>query len=198
MADDRTPAAAGAGIATPVLATYLGHRFPEAGWSRTEHYAWMSELLGELGILTLDSLEELLNNLDTEAVNQQDGLPLPRRAVRGSTMRCCRRSVIAMSGWRATRIGWRCCRPGWSDCGWRRSADVQARRPVHAAVVPVSLLTCSRNRRTFAGSSLRCQPKVVGRWERSCQKWPGLDGGRVATSHTAVSAPSTTLRNNGL
>ncbi|HNF04625.1 MAG TPA: bifunctional ribonuclease/(p)ppGpp synthase [Mycobacterium sp.] len=82
MADDRTPAATGAGIATPVLATYLGHRFPEAGWSRTEHYAWMSDLLGELGILTLDSLEELLNNLDTDAVNQKMDYRFPAGAVR--------------------------------------------------------------------------------------------------------------------
>ena len=98
MADDRTPAAAGAGIATPVLATYLGHRFPEAGWSRTEHYAWMSELLGELGILTLDSLEELLNP-DTEAVNRKMDYRFPagRGGAPASTMRCCRRSVIATS-----------------------------------------------------------------------------------------------------
>ncbi len=82
MADDRTPAATGAGIATPVLATYLGHRFPEAGWSRTEHYGWISELLGELGILTLDDLEELLNNLDTDAVNQKMDYRFPAGAVR--------------------------------------------------------------------------------------------------------------------
>jgi len=72
----------GAGIATPVLATYLGHRFPEAGWSRTEHYAWISELLGELGILTLDNLEELLTNLDTDAVNQKMDYRFPAGAVR--------------------------------------------------------------------------------------------------------------------
>ena len=82
MADNRTPASADAGIATPVLATYLGHRFPEAGWSRTEHYAWMSELLGELGILTLDALEELLTNLDTDAVNEKMDYRFPAGAVR--------------------------------------------------------------------------------------------------------------------
>jgi predicted RNase H-like nuclease/ppGpp synthetase/RelA/SpoT-type nucleotidyltranferase len=82
MADDHTPAVTGAGIATPVLATYLGHRFPEAGWSRTEHYAWISDLLGELGILTLDALEELLTNLDTDAVNEKMDYRFPAGAVR--------------------------------------------------------------------------------------------------------------------
>jgi len=82
MAEDHTPAVSGDGIATPVLATYLGHRFPEAGWSRTEHYAWISELLGELGILTLDDLEELLTNLDTDAVNEKMDYRFPAGAVR--------------------------------------------------------------------------------------------------------------------
>jgi predicted RNA-binding protein YlqC (UPF0109 family) len=82
MAEDRTPAATGVGIATPVLATYLGHRFPEAGWSRTEHYAWISGLLGELGILTLDALEELLTNLNTDAVNGKMAYRFPAGAVR--------------------------------------------------------------------------------------------------------------------
>ena len=44
-------------IGTPVLATYLGNRFPDAGWSRTEHYAWISGLLLELGIDSLDELD---------------------------------------------------------------------------------------------------------------------------------------------
>jgi predicted RNase H-like nuclease/ppGpp synthetase/RelA/SpoT-type nucleotidyltranferase len=82
MAEVRGPTAAGAGIATPVLATYLGHRFPEAGWSRTEHYGWMSALLGDLGILTLDALEELLTNLDTDAVNRKMDYRFPAGAVR--------------------------------------------------------------------------------------------------------------------
>lgn len=44
---------------------------------------------------------------------------------------------------------------------------------------------------------MRCQPNVVGRWALSCQKWPGSDSGRVATSHTAVSAPSEVSRSSG-
>ena len=43
-------------ITTPVLATYLGNRYADAGWSRTDHYGWISGLLLELGITSLDEL----------------------------------------------------------------------------------------------------------------------------------------------
>ena len=56
-------------IATPVLATYLGNRFADAGWSRTEHYAWISGLLLELGIDSLEGLDAVLDTVDTEAIN---------------------------------------------------------------------------------------------------------------------------------
>jgi hypothetical protein len=42
----------------------------------------MSDLLGELGILTLDALEELLTNLDTDAVNEKMDYRFPAGAVR--------------------------------------------------------------------------------------------------------------------
>ena len=69
-------------VATPVLATYLGNRFPDAGWSRTEHYAWIAGLLLELGITSLDELDELLNTVDSDAVNAQMGYRFPAGAVR--------------------------------------------------------------------------------------------------------------------
>ena len=69
-------------IGTPVLATYLGNRFPDAGWSRTEHYAWISGLLLELGIDSLDELDELLAAVDTDAVNQKMDYRYPAGAVR--------------------------------------------------------------------------------------------------------------------
>jgi predicted RNase H-like nuclease/ppGpp synthetase/RelA/SpoT-type nucleotidyltranferase len=69
-------------IGTPVLATYLGNRFPDAGWSRTEHYAWISGLLLELGIDSLDELDELLSALDTDAVNEKMDYRYPAGAVR--------------------------------------------------------------------------------------------------------------------
>jgi hypothetical protein len=65
-----------------VLATYLGNRFPDAGWSRTEHYAWMSGLLLELGVDSLDELDDLLDTVDTDAVNLAMGYRYPAGAVR--------------------------------------------------------------------------------------------------------------------
>ena len=44
-------------ITTAVLATYLGNRYADAGWSRTDHYGWISGLLLELGITSLDRAE---------------------------------------------------------------------------------------------------------------------------------------------
>ncbi|MGZ8803488.1 MAG: bifunctional ribonuclease/(p)ppGpp synthase [Mycobacterium sp.] len=69
-------------IPTPVLATYLGNRFPDAGWSRTDHYAWISGLLLGLGIDSLDALESTLSGVDTGAVNTAMDYRYPAGAVR--------------------------------------------------------------------------------------------------------------------
>ena len=69
-------------IATPVLATYLGNRFPDAGWSRTEHYAWISGLLLELGVDSLDELDAMLDPIDAAAVDAAMGYRFPPGAVR--------------------------------------------------------------------------------------------------------------------
>ena len=69
-------------IATPVLATYLGNRYSDAGWSRTDHYAWISGLLLELGITSLDELSTVLDSVDADAVNATMGYRYPAGAVR--------------------------------------------------------------------------------------------------------------------
>ena len=69
-------------IPTPVLATYLGTRFPDAGWSRTDHYAWISGLLLDLGIDSLEALEGELAGVDTDAVDAAMGYRYPAGAVR--------------------------------------------------------------------------------------------------------------------
>ena len=69
-------------IPTPVLATYLGNRFPDAGWSRTEHYAWIAGLLLELGIDSVDGVEVVLSGIDTTAVNEAMDYRYPAGAVR--------------------------------------------------------------------------------------------------------------------
>ncbi len=69
-------------ISTAVLATHLGNRFPDAGWSRTEHYDWISGLLLELGIDSLDALDAALAGVDTDAVNAALAYRYPAGAVR--------------------------------------------------------------------------------------------------------------------
>ncbi|HEX5144101.1 MAG TPA: bifunctional ribonuclease/(p)ppGpp synthase [Mycobacterium sp.] len=69
-------------IPTPVLATYLGNRFPDAGWSRTEHYGWISGLLLDLGVDSLDALDATLATVDTDAINAAMGYRYPAGAVR--------------------------------------------------------------------------------------------------------------------
>jgi predicted RNase H-like nuclease/ppGpp synthetase/RelA/SpoT-type nucleotidyltranferase len=69
-------------IATPVLATYLGNRYADAGWSRTDHYAWISGLLLELGITSLDELSAVLDSVDAVAINEKMGYRYPPGAVR--------------------------------------------------------------------------------------------------------------------
>lgn len=69
-------------IPTPVLATYLGHRFADAGWSRTDHYSWISGLLLELGITSLEALTGVLNSIDTDEINRLMDYRYPPGAVR--------------------------------------------------------------------------------------------------------------------
>lgn len=69
-------------IPTPVLATYLGNRFPDAGWSRTDHYGWMAGLLLDLGIDSIDEVDDVLAGIDTDAVNVAMDYRYPAGAVR--------------------------------------------------------------------------------------------------------------------
>lgn len=69
-------------ISTAVLATYLGNRYADAGWSRTDHYGWISGLLLELGVTSLDELTALLDGLDTDAINAAMAYRFPAGAVR--------------------------------------------------------------------------------------------------------------------
>jgi predicted RNase H-like nuclease/ppGpp synthetase/RelA/SpoT-type nucleotidyltranferase len=69
-------------ISAQDLAAFLAGRFPGAGWSRTDHYAWVSGLLLELGIASLQELGEVLGGVDSAAISRRMGYRYPPGAVR--------------------------------------------------------------------------------------------------------------------
>ena len=69
-------------VSATELATFLDARYPDAGWSRTEHYGWIAGLLLELGITSLGELEALLTSVDTDAMIAHMGYRHPTGAVR--------------------------------------------------------------------------------------------------------------------
>jgi putative GTP pyrophosphokinase len=64
------------------LAAFLSAQFQEAGWSRTDHYSWISGLLLELGITSLDELGGLLGSIDAHGINERMDYRYPAGAVR--------------------------------------------------------------------------------------------------------------------
>lgn len=64
------------------LAAFLAGHYPEAGWSRTDHYTWISGLLLELGITSLHELSGLLPAVDSAAITDRMGYRYPPGAVR--------------------------------------------------------------------------------------------------------------------
>ncbi|MGH3330538.1 MAG: DUF429 domain-containing protein [Nocardioidaceae bacterium] len=69
-------------ISAQDLATFLAGQYADAGWSRTDHYTWVSGLLLELGITSLDELAGLLTSVDSAAINARMGYRYPPGAVR--------------------------------------------------------------------------------------------------------------------
>ncbi len=64
------------------LATFLTERYSEAGWSRPDHYTWISGLLLELGITSVQALETLLDSVDADEVAERMAYRYPPGAVR--------------------------------------------------------------------------------------------------------------------
>ncbi|WP_181311642.1 GTP pyrophosphokinase [Nocardioides campestrisoli] len=64
------------------LAAFLAGRYTDAGWSRTDHYSWISGLLLELGVTSLDELAALLTSVDSQAIIRRMGYRYPAGAVR--------------------------------------------------------------------------------------------------------------------
>jgi putative GTP pyrophosphokinase len=69
-------------ISPQELATVLASQYPDAGWSRTDHYGWISGLLLELGITSPDELAGLLASVDMDALITRMGYRYPAGAVR--------------------------------------------------------------------------------------------------------------------
>lgn len=69
-------------ISARELAAFLAGQYAEAGWSRTDHYAWISGLLLELGIDSLVELGSVLRDVDGEAITARMGYRYPPGAVR--------------------------------------------------------------------------------------------------------------------
>ncbi|WP_448070607.1 DUF429 domain-containing protein [Georgenia yuyongxinii] len=69
-------------ISAQDLAAFLAGRFTDAGWSRTDHYAWVSGLLLELGVTSLLELGELLRPVDSAVISERMGYRYPPGAVR--------------------------------------------------------------------------------------------------------------------
>jgi predicted RNase H-like nuclease/ppGpp synthetase/RelA/SpoT-type nucleotidyltranferase len=76
-ADDTDPRISG-----PDLATFLGERYADAGWSRPDHYTWITGLLLELGIASLEELAGHLDAVDSAELNRRLGYGKPPTAVR--------------------------------------------------------------------------------------------------------------------
>ena len=64
------------------LAAFLAGQYADAGWSRTDHYEWISGLLLELGITSLDELADVLRAIDGAALNARMDYRYPPGAVR--------------------------------------------------------------------------------------------------------------------
>jgi putative GTP pyrophosphokinase len=69
-------------ISSQELAAFLASQYPDASWSRTNHYGWVSGLLLELGITSLDELGGLLASVDMDALITRMGYRYPAGAVR--------------------------------------------------------------------------------------------------------------------
>ncbi len=69
-------------IAPSELAAFLAGQYADAGWSRTDHYAWISGLLLELGITTLVELADVLRDVDEDAIRARTDYRYPPGAVR--------------------------------------------------------------------------------------------------------------------
>ena len=64
------------------LAAFLAGQYADAGWSRTDHYAWMASLVLEVGIASLAELSITLRSAEEETLARRMDYRYPPGAVR--------------------------------------------------------------------------------------------------------------------
>jgi predicted RNase H-like nuclease/ppGpp synthetase/RelA/SpoT-type nucleotidyltranferase len=64
------------------LAAFLAGQYADSGWSRTDHYAWISSLVLELGITSLAELGDVVRSVDADALRAAMDYRYPPGAVR--------------------------------------------------------------------------------------------------------------------
>ena len=69
-------------ISAQDLAKFLASKYAGAGWARTDHYTWVSGLLLELGITSVDALAEVIAPVDGADLIERMGYKYPPGAVR--------------------------------------------------------------------------------------------------------------------
>ncbi|GAA2157914.1 ppGpp synthetase/RelA/SpoT-type nucleotidyltransferase [Humibacillus xanthopallidus] len=72
----------GGGIDAQDLAKFLAGKYADAGWSRGDHYTWVSGLLLELGITSVEQLAEVIAPVDGADLSARMGYRYPPGAVR--------------------------------------------------------------------------------------------------------------------
>ncbi|NUR08243.1 MAG: DUF429 domain-containing protein [Nocardioidaceae bacterium] len=64
------------------LAAFLAGQYADSGWSRTDHYTWISGLLLELGVTSLAELGDTLRQVDADELTRRMDYRHPPGAVR--------------------------------------------------------------------------------------------------------------------
>ena len=159
-------------IAPRELAAFLAGQYADAGWSRTDHYDWMSGLLLELEITTLAELGEVLRATDDRVIQERMDYRYPPGAVRRLDD-----ALLTAFGERYVRLG-----------GNAHRAD--------ALVSRLERLEVGRANWTFRASCLRvatCPRRCSTRWRPTSPAGasPGAVRGR-RTRHCVTTTRCTT------
>ncbi len=80
--EDPSGADEGSEITARELAAFLAGQYPDAEWSRPDHYEWMAGLLAELDVTSIEELGEVLRRLDTDELMTRMAYRYPPGAVR--------------------------------------------------------------------------------------------------------------------